>query len=69
MVPTSIQYWYKPKPPKGEPAQPEPEEGAAVNYVTKVLKDRLWDSNIPHFNLPVTESLVEAEKQKEKVRE
>jgi hypothetical protein len=39
MIPISIQYWYKPKAAKGEPA--EPEEGAAVNYVTKVLKDRL----------------------------
>jgi hypothetical protein len=36
MVPISIQYWYKPKAAKGEP-----EEGAAVNYVTKIMKDRL----------------------------
>jgi hypothetical protein len=33
------------------------------------LKDRLWKSLIPHFNLPVTESLEDAEKQKKKVRE
>jgi hypothetical protein len=57
MMPISIQYWYKPKAAKGEP-----EEGAAVNYVTKVLKDRLWESLIPHFNLPVTESLEDVEK-------
>jgi hypothetical protein len=36
MVPISIQYWYNPKAAKGEP-----EEGAAVNYVTKIMKDRL----------------------------
>jgi hypothetical protein len=29
---------------KGEPEEAEPEEGVAVNYVTKVLKDRLWES-------------------------
>jgi hypothetical protein len=62
MVPISIQYWYKPKPVKGEPAEPKPEEGAAVNYVTKVLKYRLWESLIPHFNPSVTESLEDAEK-------
>jgi hypothetical protein len=62
MVPISIQYWYKPKAAKGESEEAEPEEGAAVNYVTKVLKDRLWKSLIPHFNLPVTKSLEDAEK-------
>jgi hypothetical protein len=41
MVPISIQYWYKPKAAKGEPVEPEPEEGPAVNYVTKIMKDRL----------------------------
>jgi hypothetical protein len=41
MIPISIQYWYKPKVAKGEPEKAGPEEGAAVNYVTKVLKDRL----------------------------
>jgi hypothetical protein len=69
MVPISIQYWYKPKASKGEPEEAEPEEGALVNYVTKVLKDRLWESLIPHFNLSATKSLEVAEKQKEKVRE
>jgi hypothetical protein len=69
MVPISIQYWYKPKVAKGEPEEAEPEECATVNYITKVLEDRLWESLIPHFNLPVTESLEDAEKQKEKVRE
>jgi hypothetical protein len=62
MVSISIQYWYKPKAAKGEPEEAEVEEGAAVNYVTKVLKDRLWESLIPHFNLPVTESLKDIEK-------
>jgi hypothetical protein len=66
MVPISIQYGYKPKAAKGEP---EPEEGAAVNYVTKIMKDGLWESLIPHFTLPATESLELAEAQKEKVRE
>jgi hypothetical protein len=69
MVPISIQYWYKPKAAKGEPEEPEPEEGAAVNYVTKIMKDGLWESLIPHFTLPATESLELAEAQKEKVRE
>jgi hypothetical protein len=41
MVPISIQYWYKPKAVKGEPVEPEPEENAAVNYITKIMKDRL----------------------------
>jgi hypothetical protein len=41
MIPISIQYWYKPKAAKGEPEDAEPEEGAAVNYVTKVMKGRL----------------------------
>jgi hypothetical protein len=36
MVLISIQYWYKPK-----AAKEEPEDGAAVNYVTKIMKDRL----------------------------
>jgi hypothetical protein len=59
MVPINIQYWYKPKAAKGEPVElePEPEEDAAVNYVTKIMKDRLWESLIPHFTLPATESL------------
>jgi hypothetical protein len=69
MVPISIQYWYKPKAAKGEPVEPEPEEDAAVNYITKIMKDRLWESLIPHFTLPATESLELAEAQKEKVRE
>jgi hypothetical protein len=69
MVPISIQYWYRPKAAKGEPVEPEPEEDAAVNYVTKIMKDRLWESLIPHFTLPATESLELAEAQKEKVRE
>jgi hypothetical protein len=74
MVSISIQYWYKPKAAKGEPeeAEPEeeePEEGATVNYVTKIMKDRLWESLIPHFTLPATETLELAELQKEKVRE
>jgi hypothetical protein len=64
MVPISIQYWYKPKAAKGEL-----EEGAAVNYVTKIMKDMLWESLIPHFTLPTTETLELAEQQKEKVRE
>jgi hypothetical protein len=64
MVPISIQYWYKPKAAKGEP-----EEGAEVNYVTKIMKDRLWESLIPHFTLPATETLELAVTQKEKVRE
>jgi hypothetical protein len=33
------------------------------------MKDRLWESLIPHFNLPATESLEVAEIRKEKVRE
>jgi hypothetical protein len=57
MFPISIQYWYKPKAAKGEPKEPEPEEGAAVNYVTKIMKDRLWESLIPHFTLLATETL------------
>jgi hypothetical protein len=69
MIPISIQYWYKPKVAKGEPLEPEPEEDASVNYVTKIMKDRLWESLIPHFTLPATESLELAEAQKEKVRE
>jgi hypothetical protein len=69
MVPISIQYWYKPKAAKGEAEEPEPEEGAAVNYVTKIMKDRLWESLIPHFTLSATEILELAETQKEKVRE
>jgi hypothetical protein len=68
MVPISIQYWYKPKMAKGEPEEAEPEEGAAVNCVTKIMKDRLWESLIPHFTLPATETLELAETQKEKVR-
>jgi hypothetical protein len=69
MVPISIQYWYRPKAAKGEPEEPEPEEGVAVNYVTKIMKDRLWESLIPHFTLPATETLELAVAQKEKVRE
>jgi hypothetical protein len=63
MVPISIQYWYKPKAAKGEPEEPEPEpeEGASVNYVTKIMKDRLCESLIPHFTLPATENLELAE--------
>jgi hypothetical protein len=64
MVPINTQYWYKPKAAKGEP-----EEGAAVNYVTKIMKDRLWESLIPHFTLPATETLELAEQQNDKVRE
>jgi hypothetical protein len=66
MVPINIQYWYKPKVAKGEP---ELKEGAAVNYVTKIMKDRLWESLIPHFTLPATETLELVLTQKEKVRE
>jgi hypothetical protein len=69
MVPISIQYWYKPKEAKGEPEEPKPEEGAAINYVTKIMKDRLWESLIPHFTLPATETLELTVAQKEKVRE
>jgi hypothetical protein len=69
MVLISIQFWYKPKGEKGEAVEPEPEEDAVVNYVTKIMKDRLWESLIPHFTLPATESLELAEAQKEKVRE
>jgi hypothetical protein len=69
MVPISIQYLYKPKAAKGEPEDPEPEEGAAVNYVTKIMKNRLWESLIPYFTLSTTEFLELAEAQKEKVRE
>jgi hypothetical protein len=69
MVPISIQYWYKPKVAKGEPEEPEPEEGAAVNYVTKIMKHRLWESLIPHFTQPATETLELAVAQKVKVRE
>jgi hypothetical protein len=69
MVPISIQYWYKPKAAKGEPEEPKPEEGATVNYVTKIMKDRLWESLIPYFTLPATETLELTETQKEKVRE
>jgi hypothetical protein len=29
---------------KGEPVEPEPEEDAAVNYITKIMQDRLWES-------------------------
>jgi hypothetical protein len=57
MVLINIQYWYKPKEAKGEPEEPEPEEGAIVNYITKIMKDRLWKSLIPHFTLPATETL------------
>jgi hypothetical protein len=57
MVPISIQYWYKPKAAKGEPEEAEPEEGAAVNYITKIMKDRLWESLIPYFTLPATETM------------
>jgi hypothetical protein len=64
IVPISIQYWYKPKAAKGEP-----EEGAPVNYVTKIMKDKLWESLIPYFTLPAMETLELAELQKEKVRE
>jgi hypothetical protein len=69
MVLISIQYWYKPKASKGEPKEAEPEEGVAVNYVTKIMKDTLWESLIPHFTLPATETLELAELKKEKVRE
>jgi hypothetical protein len=64
MVPISIQYWYKPKAAKGEP-----EEGAEVNYVTNIMKDRLWESLIPHFTLPATKDPNLAKLMKEKVRE
>jgi hypothetical protein len=33
------------------------------------MKDRLWESLIPHFTLPATESLEITEAQKEKVKE
>jgi hypothetical protein len=69
MVPISIQYWYKPKAAKRELEEPEPEEGAAVNYVTKIMKDRLWESLIPYFTLLATETIVLIVTQKEKVRE
>jgi hypothetical protein len=69
MVPISIQYWYKSKAAKGEPEEAEPEEGATVNYATKIMKDRLWYSLIPHFTLPAIETLELAEQQKDKVRE
>jgi hypothetical protein len=61
MVSISIQYWYKPKAAKGEPEEAGPEEGATVNYVTKIMKDRLWESLIPYFTLPATETLELAE--------
>jgi hypothetical protein len=64
MAPTIIQYWYNPKVAKGEP-----EEGAKVNYVTDIIKDRLWESVIPHFTLPATEDLNLAKLMKQKVRE
>jgi hypothetical protein len=57
MVSISIQYWYKPKAAKGEPKEAKPEEGAIVNYVTKIMKERLWESLIPHFTLPATKTL------------
>jgi hypothetical protein len=69
MVPISIQYWCKPKAVKGDPAEGEPEEGAEVNYVTKIIKDRLWESLIPHFSLLATEDPKLAELTKQKVRE
>jgi hypothetical protein len=69
MVPISIQYCYKPKEAKGEPEEGEPEEGARVNYVTKIMKDRLWDSLIPHFTLSATKDPKLAELTKQKVRE
>jgi hypothetical protein len=61
MVPISNQEWNKPKAAKGEPAEGEPEEGARVSYVSKIVKDRLWESLIPHFTLPATEDLKLAE--------
>jgi hypothetical protein len=74
MVPISIQYWYKPKAAKrelveGEPVKGEPEEGARVNYVTKIIKYRLWEFLIPLFTLPATEDPKLAELTKQKVRE
>jgi hypothetical protein len=44
MVLISIQEWNKPKAAKGEPA-----EGDGVTYVSKIVKDRLSESLIPHF--------------------
>jgi hypothetical protein len=69
MVPISIQYWYKPKAAKGDPAEGELEESAKVNYVTKIIKDRLWESLIPHFSLLATEDPKLAELTKQKVRD
>jgi hypothetical protein len=45
-----------PRRQKGEIEEAESEEGAAVNYVTKIMKNRLWESLIPHFTLPATET-------------
>jgi hypothetical protein len=69
MVLISIQYRYKPKVAKGELEEEELEEGAEVNYVTDIMKDRLWESLIPHFTLPATEDLNLAKLMKQKVRE
>jgi hypothetical protein len=68
-IPISIKYWYKPKAAKGGPEEVEPEEGAAVNYVTKIMKDMLWESLIPHFTLLATETLELTEQQQDKERE
>jgi hypothetical protein len=53
----------------GEPIEGEPEEGAGVSYVRKIVKDRLWESLIPHFTLPATEDPKLAELTKHKVKE
>jgi hypothetical protein len=69
MVSISIQYWYKPKAIKGDPEEAELEKGAAVNYITKIMKDRLSGTLIPHFTLLDTENPELVELQKEIVRE
>jgi hypothetical protein len=55
MVPISIQEWNNPKEAKGEAAEGELAEGDGVTYVSKIFKDRLWESHIPHFTMLVYE--------------
>jgi hypothetical protein len=64
MVLISIQEWNKPKAAKGEPAK-----GDGVSYVSKIVKDKLWESLIQHFTLPVFEDQKLTEFMKKKVRE
>jgi hypothetical protein len=69
MVLISIQEWNNPKATKRERAEGEPEEGAGVSYVSKIVQDRLWESLLPHFTLPATKDLKLAELTKQKVSE